>query len=449
MDELTLLANALMALDDKLAACMKCGMCQSVCPVFGETLMEADVTRGKLTLLENLAHRLIEDPEAVDEKLNRCLLCGSCQANCPSGVSILEIFMEARAIVAAYKGLSPVKKAIFRTLLPNPKLFALLVKLSGPFQGLAMREDHNAQGTATCSPLLRPILGDRHMPLLSDKPLRSKVGKVDRPAGKSGLRVAFFPGCMGDKIYTGVSEACLKVFEHHGVGVFLSDNFACCGIPALVSGDREGVEKMIEHNLGILSRTHFDYIVTPCSSCTMTIKEYWPEMSRNLPASVQETAKKFGAKAIDINAFLVDVLGVHPEGPAKGGLKVTYHESCHLKKSLGVSKQPRELINMNKNCELVEMVEPDRCCGCGGSFTLTHYDISQQIGQKKRDSIVATGADVVATGCSCPTCWHGTATAHGSGTPSSCTPTHCNHCLPLPAEGALRERTGAPSFCGR
>ena len=28
------------------------------------------------------------------------------------------------------------------------------------------------------------------MPLLADKPLRSKVGKVDRPAGKSGLRVA-------------------------------------------------------------------------------------------------------------------------------------------------------------------------------------------------------------------------------------------------------------------
>ena len=73
MDELTLLANALMALDDKLAACMKCGMCQSVCPVFGETMMEADVTRGKLTLLEKLAHRLIEDPDAVNEKLNRCL----------------------------------------------------------------------------------------------------------------------------------------------------------------------------------------------------------------------------------------------------------------------------------------------------------------------------------------------------------------------------------------
>ena len=48
---------------------------------------------------------------------------------------------------------------------------------------------------------------------------------------------------MGDKIYTGVSEACLKVFEHHGVGVFLSDNFACCGIPALVSATARALKR--------------------------------------------------------------------------------------------------------------------------------------------------------------------------------------------------------------
>ena len=196
MDELTLLANALMALDDKLAACMKCGMCQSVCPVFGETMMEADVTRGKLTLLEKLAHRLIEDPDAVNEKLNRCLLCGSCQANCPSGVSILEIFMEARAIVAAYKGLSPLKKAIFRTLLPNPKLFGFLLKIGAPFQGLAMRDDNNAQGTATCSPLLRPFLGERHMQPLAKQTLSAKIGAVN-PRREKPLQGGLLPRLHG------------------------------------------------------------------------------------------------------------------------------------------------------------------------------------------------------------------------------------------------------------
>ena len=92
MSDISRLAQTLMKLDDRLADCMRCGLCQAVCPVFGVTYKESDVSRGKLALLDNLAHKLIEDADAVEEKLNRCLLCGSCQANCPSGVSILEIF---------------------------------------------------------------------------------------------------------------------------------------------------------------------------------------------------------------------------------------------------------------------------------------------------------------------------------------------------------------------
>lgn len=38
------------------------------------------------------------------------------------------------------------------------------------------------------------------------------------------------------------------------------------------------------------------------------------------------------------------------------------------------------------------MKEADRCCGCGGSFNLFHYDLSRVIGQRKRDNVVATGA---------------------------------------------------------
>ena len=83
MSELKKLASRLMTLDDKLIFCMKCGNCQAVCPMFGATHMEADVARGKLALIGNLAHEVIRDPEAVADKLGRCLLCGSCQANCP------------------------------------------------------------------------------------------------------------------------------------------------------------------------------------------------------------------------------------------------------------------------------------------------------------------------------------------------------------------------------
>lgn len=272
-----------MALDDKLAACMKCGVCQSVCPVFDETMMGADVIHGRLALLERLAHRLIEDPDAVNEKLSRCLPCGSCQANCPSGVSTLEIFTEARAIVAVYKGLSPLKKAIFRTLLPNPKLFGFLLKIGALFQGPAMRDDNNARGTATCSPLLRPFLGERHMQSLAKQTLSARIGAVNSPTGRSRCKVAFFPGCMGDKIFTNVSEACLKVFGCHEVGVYLSTNYSCCDIPAFSSGDLKGFEKMVTYNVDVLKEGSFDLIATPCSSRTKTIRSLWPKMAGKMP----------------------------------------------------------------------------------------------------------------------------------------------------------------------
>jgi glycolate oxidase iron-sulfur subunit len=73
-----------------------------------------------------------------------------------------------------------------------------------------------------------------------------------------------------------------------------------------------------------------------------------------------------------------------------------------LKKSLKVSEQPRALLRSNPTVQFVEMAEADRCCGCGGSFNLQHYDLSKDIGTQKRNNIVASGADVVATGC--PAC---------------------------------------------
>ena len=401
MKDLNSLADTLMELDDKLIACMRCGLCQAVCPVFGATMLEADVTRGKIALLENLAHKMIDDPQAVNDKLGRCLLCGSCQVNCPSGVSIMTIFMKARHIVATYLGLSPAKKLIFRSLLANPGLFNALTRLGLPLQRIVMRKQNNAQDTA-CAPLFAKFIGERHIPALPDKPLHASVNELDTSAGTSGIKVAFFPGCMGDKLYTDMAKACLKAFAHHGVGVYMPAGLACCGLPALASGDQEGAVKQIIANVDVLKRGKFDHIVTPCGSCTAAITEWWAELAHKMPIECRTAARTLAAKAMDINAFLIDVLKVEARPPKTGARKVTCHDPCHLKKSLGVSSQPRSVIKLNPAYELVEMAEADRCCGCGGSFNLFHYDLSRKIGWRKRNNVVSSGADIVAAGC--PAC---------------------------------------------
>ncbi|MBG0780268.1 MAG: (Fe-S)-binding protein, partial [Desulfotignum balticum] len=92
MADMKELANLVKELEDQLVTCIRCGMCQSVCPLFEQTRKEADVARGKLALLTGLMENMFTDPDGVNERLNRCLLCGSCASNCPSGVNVVEIF---------------------------------------------------------------------------------------------------------------------------------------------------------------------------------------------------------------------------------------------------------------------------------------------------------------------------------------------------------------------
>ena len=45
------------------------------------------------------------------------------------------------------------------------------------------------------------------------------------------------------------------------------------------------------------------------------------------------------------------------------------------------------------------MRDADRCCGLGGSFSITHYDVSKKIADHKVEAITASGADAVVTAC--------------------------------------------------
>ncbi len=396
------LAKLLRDIDDQLVSCMKCGMCQAACPLFAETGREADVARGKIALLENLANEMIEDPKGVKDRLDKCLLCGSCAAACPSGVKVLDIFIKARAIITGYMGLSPAKKAIFRGMLQHPELFNNVVGVASKFQGLFTKPVNDMIGSS-CARFMSPLIGDRHFQPLAKEPLHKKYGKVDTAAGKSGIMVALYPGCLVDKIFPRVGDAVMKILEHHGVGVYMPLKQACCGIPAISSGDKQTYDKLVKQNLEVFEKGDFDYLLTPCATCTSTIKKIWPLMAEDYEGALRNRVNLLSDKTMDVNAFLVDVLGVkgiaEPNATAK---TITYHDPCHLKKSLGVAAQPRTLLHTNPGYELKEMSESDRCCGMGGSFNIQHYDLSEKIGGHKRDSILATKAQVLATGC--PAC---------------------------------------------
>ncbi len=398
MADIKKLVSMLKELEDLLTGCMRCGMCQAQCPVFAQTGRETDVTRGKLALLSGLSDEILKDPEAVNEKLQRCLLCGTCEANCPSGVKVTDIFLRARAILTGYLGLPPTQRLIFRRLLTNPKLMNNLLSMGASLQGLFTKDADSVIGTS-CARFNAPLIADRHFKKLAAKSLHSQTPKQDTPPGRSGLRVAFFPGCVTDKVFPQVGQAVLKIMEHHQVGVFMPPNQACCGIPALSSGETESFDKLVRQNLDLFTKSKWDYLVTPCATCTATIAELWPKYYGDKMDAVR--VKELADKVMDVSQFLNDVLKIPPKETANPA-KVAYHDPCHLRNTLKITAQPRQVLAAGGKYAAAELPGGPSCCGSGGSFNIKHYKLSDVIGRKKAESIAATGAKIAAT--SCPAC---------------------------------------------
>ena len=78
--------------------------------------------------------------------------------------------------------------------------------------------------------------------------------------------------------------------------------------------------------------------------------------------------------------------------------KVTYHDSCHLKRTLNASEAPRELLG-KAGYEISEMSECDMCCGMGGSYSLKLPEISAPILARKLVNIKAADAPLAAMDC--------------------------------------------------
>jgi glycolate oxidase iron-sulfur subunit len=403
MSSIKELTRLMQELDDQLRVCMRCGMCQAVCPLFAQTGLESDVARGKLALLDGLVHQLFKNPKGVNDRLNKCLLCGSCAANCPSGVNVMEIFIKARTILTGFMGLSPAKKLILRGVLSQPEIFNRVVERSSKFQKIFTRPA-SARISTSCARFASPLLKNRHFKRLAPVPFHHMIPYLNTDRGRSGIKVALYVGCLIDKIFPDIARDVIDILTHHGVGIFMPEGQGCCGIPAISSGDMKTFNRLVRHNLEIFDSEKFDFLVTSCATCTWTIKEIWPMMADKDSGYIKSRVENIAQKTLDINQFLVSKVGLEPvkyTDPVDP-VTVTYHDSCHLKKTLGVFAEPRSLIKANPGYRLKEMSESDRCCGLGGNFNLQYYELSANIGKLKLDNIQASGCRVVATGC--PAC---------------------------------------------
>ncbi len=375
--------------------CIKCGACANVCPVY-QTVgghVFGHVYIGAIgIILTAFFHGLDKAAEIV----RACIGCRACVTVCPSNIDLENIILSLRETIGHEEGIGFGKSIVFRKVMRNRKLFHSLIRAAS----LLQKPVTGGNRTIRHLPLFFSSLTEwRTLPAIAEKSLRDQWEKIPQKIEKPRYKVALFGGCANDFLYPELGIDLIKVMNKLDVEVSYPLDQNCCGVPALYSGDKETAVALAEQNITAMLKDDPDFVLTTCPTCTMALQRDFVEFLKDNPVWAAK-AEHLAKITVDAAGFIVNQLGAAEvfKGSSVGG-KVTYHDSCHLKRGAGVWKEPRQLLTTSGR-ELVEMDHADRCCGFGGSYSLTsHPDISKQILGDKVKDIEKSGATCVAMDC--------------------------------------------------
>jgi len=220
----------------------------------------------------------------------------------------------------------------------------------------------------------------------------------EREGKESQERVGLFSGCSINFLFPSIGESTVRLLTRHRFAVALPKDQACCGLPAFGSGDLETARALARRNLKAFQHLNLKRILVPCASCFYFLKEGYLKL---FPGD--EEVRRWTERIVEPSVFFskeTDLLRSpdHPADPEKK-IRITYHDPCHLKREMKIYQEPRSLLRSMPDIDLIEMKQPNRCCGMGGSFNLVYYDLSKKILRHKLDDIASTRADAVVTSC--------------------------------------------------
>jgi L-lactate dehydrogenase complex protein LldE len=203
----------------------------------------------------------------------------------------------------------------------------------------------------------------------------------------NGVRASLMITCLGDLFYPEVGVRIVRLLRRLGVDVDFPAGQTCCGLPLFNSGYQAEAAAVARRTLPLFRDSQ--HVVVPSGSCAWMVKHEYPGLMTD-PA-LRAEAESLAGRTHELSQFLVKVLGRTRFTSAIPG-RVTYHDSCHLRRGLGEAESPRAILRALDGAELVELPGHDECCGFGGSFAVRLPEVSTSILDKKLASVEATGA---------------------------------------------------------
>ena len=382
--------------------CIHCGLCTASCPTYLETGNENDSPRGRIYLMRAVVDQRIELSESVRGHLDLCLDCRSCETACPSGVQYGRLIEPFRVDVhhmdsKTGKGAQNdwFHRWILYRLFPYPNRIRWSLLPARVMQSLKIDKLVDALGIPR---LLPQKLKRMHELLPKLKPVEPPLPEVLPAQGTQRARVALFTGCVSEGMYSHVNRATARVLQANGCEVLVPGNQVCCGAIHYHSGSDAEALKFALQNLSAFDLEDLDAIIVNVAGCGAMLKDYGhiAEEIKGVSPEEKERLKQFAGKFRDVSEFLFELGPIAPQGELP--LKATYHDACHLVHAQKVQNQPRKLLELIPGLTLIPLDESTICCGAAGSYNLTQPEMADQLGKRKLNNIMKTGAEVVISG---------------------------------------------------
>lgn len=382
--------------------CNGCGRCRTaspnerMCPLFRLSPREEASPRSKANLMRGVVTGQL-DPQSLateeaKELADLCVNCHQCRIECPAGVDIPKLMMEAKAQYYLNNG----------SRLSDWMLTRLdwLYEIAGYVPNIVNRLLQSQLARWMLDKSVGIAQG-RKLPLFAQTTFMRWAAreKLNRPSKQQARKIVFFVDAYANWNDVEVGKALVKVLAHNGINVVVPPSQNVSGMSLISDGAVARAKKLATKNVEMLAewvRQGYRVVTTEPSAALAISHEY-------LNLLDEPDAELVAKNTIDSMSFLIEL---HEQGELALDFKpvnasIGYHLPCH-QRALGSGIPALKLMELIPGLH-VELIEKG-CSGMAGTYGIKrkNYNRSLRMGFALINAMRST--DIIAGTTECSTC---------------------------------------------